>query len=67
MSIYATDIRTARVMGLFTWSYVVGASGSRARRKMSTVKACIASYAITKGLLVSALSQNPVAAPPRFR
>lgn len=67
MSIYGTDIHSATVMGLFTWSYIAASNGSRSRRKMARVKACSASYSITKGLLVSALSQNPVAAPPRFR
>lgn len=51
-------------MGKFTWSYITASNCSRARRKMVKSRYCRADYAITKSLLVSALSQNPVAAPP---
>jgi len=67
MSFFGTDIHTTTVMGLFTWLYIAKSNGILSRRKMARVKACSASYSITKGMLVSALSQNPVAAPPRFR
>ncbi len=67
MSFFGTDIHTSTIMGLFTWSYIAASNISRSRRKKARVKACSASYSITKGMLVYALSQNPVAAPPRFR
>lgn len=67
MPFFGTDIHTTTVMGQFTWSFIAAVGGSGASRLMVSNKVCICDYAIVSDLLVSALSQNPVAAPPRFR
>ena len=51
-------------MGQFTWSFIAAIGGSGASRRMVSNKVCLCDYAIVSDLLVSALSQNPVAAPP---
>jgi len=61
---FGTDTYTTTVMGEFTWSFIVAVGGSGASRRMVSNKVCLCDYDIVSGLLVSALSQNPVAAPP---
>jgi len=61
---FGTDTYTTTVMGQFTWSFIAAIGGSGASRRMVSNKVCLCDYAIVSDLLVSALSQNPVAAPP---
>ena len=66
MAIYKTDTEHSTIMGRFTWSYVVNSNISRAVRHMVSNKVCHADYATINDILVSALSQNPVAAPSYY-